>query len=112
MRKLRLFILGASCILMSGCMHISGGSAPSTKPLAAGSYRELGPARGEDCVYHLFGLIPLSNGNETKDAIADALTKQKGASALVNVSADTYTQYFILFSRHCTQVDGIAVAAN
>jgi hypothetical protein len=56
------------------------------------------------------GLIPLSDGNETKDAVADALKKTPGATALVKVSADTYSQHFILFARVCTQVYGVAVA--
>ncbi len=98
-----LFILG-------GCAHTTGGAAPSTIPLTAGSYHEIGPVRGQDCLYSVLGLLPVTSGNQTKDAIADAMAQAPGASALVNVSADTYFQYFILFSRTCTQVHGVAVA--
>jgi hypothetical protein len=110
MRKIFFMMLPLMCLLVSSCGHISGGVAPSTEPLVPGSYRELGPAQGQDCVYYLLGFIPLSDGNETKDAVADALTKAPGASALVKVSVDTYSQYFIVFSRVCTQVYGVAVA--
>ena len=91
-------------------MHTTGGVAPSTEPLVPGSYREIGPVQGQDCMYALLGFIPFTGGNETKDAVADALTKAPGASSLVKVSADTYSEYFIIFSRVCTQVNGVAVA--
>ena len=109
MRKLCLAVLPLIGIL-GGCGHISGGASPSTEPLTPGSYREIGAVRGEDCVGYLLGIIPLSDGNETKDAIADALRKSPGATALVKVSADTFSQHFIVYSRVCTQVDGVAVA--
>jgi hypothetical protein len=111
MWKKVLFVLALVCVV-AGCGHHTGGLAPSSEPLAPGSYTELGPVQGEDCVYHFLGLIPLSNGNETKDAVANALSKAPGATALVKVTADTYAQHFIIFSRVCTQVDGTAVAVK
>lgn len=94
---------------VTGCGHVTGGAAPSTEPLSPGSYREIGPVSGEDCVGYILGLIPISDGNETKDAIAAALTKAPGATALVKVTADTYSQNYIVYARVCTQVHGIAV---
>jgi len=111
MWKKVLFSLALVCVV-SGCAHYAGGVAPSSEPLNPGSYTEIGPVRGEDCVYYLLGLIPLSNGNETKDAIQNALTMAPGATALVKVTADTYAQHFILVSRICTQVNGTAVAVK
>ena len=92
-----------------GCMHHPGGIAPSTKPLAPGGYTELGKVRGQDCVYHLLGLIPVTGGNEMRNAVEDALRTKPLADALVEVTVDGYFQYFILFSRACTQVYGTAV---
>jgi hypothetical protein len=105
-------MLLAVAALFSGCGHISGGVAPSNIPLAPNSYNELGTVRGDTCVYYLLGFIPLTHGNETKDAVNDALRKIPGTTALINVSADTYSQHFIVFSRMCTQIDGIAVKAK
>lgn len=99
-----------SAVILSGCAHISGGVAPSNVPLAAGSYTVIGETRGNDCVYYLFGLIPVSGGNETKNAVAKAISNASGANALINVSADTYSQFFVLVSRTCTQVNATAVA--
>ena len=106
----KLLLLLASITLMSGCGHISGGVAPSNVPLAVGSYRELGDVKGTDCVYHLLGIIPLSSGNNTKKALNDAMRQLPGTSALINVTADTYSQHFIIFSKMCTPVEGVAVA--
>jgi hypothetical protein len=96
-------------ILVVGCMHHPAGVAPSTIPLAPGGYTVLGKVRGQDCVYHLLGILPVTGGNETRNAVADALDKKKIADALVEVTVDGYFQYFILFSRACTQVYGTAV---
>ncbi len=105
----KVSVLLAALALISGCGHISGGVAPSNVPLAPDSYKILGSVRGDTCVYNLLGLIPVTPGNETKNALADALNQKPGTIALINVTADTYSQYFIIFSRMCTQVDGIAV---
>jgi hypothetical protein len=99
-------------IMTAGCMHQPGGIAPSTKPLAPGGYTELGKVRGQDCVYHLLGFIPITGGNETRNAVADALHTKVIADALVEVTVDGYYQYFILFSRACTQVYGTAVESK
>jgi len=102
-------ILGAT---LSACSHISGGIASSTKPLDSDSYYPLGKVEGKDCSYALFGLIPLSGGNETKDALENALSILPNTTALVQVTSDTYSQYWILWSNTCTQVYGTAVTTK
>lgn len=106
---LRILVTLAIVACLAGCGHLSGGVATSNIPLAPGSYTELGQVRGDTCVYYLLGLLPLSGGNETKYALEDALRQKPQTNALINITADTYSQFFILFSRTCTQVDGIAV---
>lgn len=96
-------------LFIGGCMHHPAGVAPSTKPINPGGYTELGKVRGQDCVYYLLGILPVTGGNETRNAVADALDKKKLADGLVEVTVDGYFQYFILFSRACTQVYGTAV---
>lgn len=110
MKKL-LFVLAAMTLLI-GCGHTTGGVATSNIPLAPNSYTELGPVRGVDCVYYLLGFIPLTTGNTTKGAVNDALKQRAGATALINITADTYNMYFILFSKKCTQVYGTAVKSK
>jgi len=102
----------ASCALTTlliGCSHQSGGIAASTSPVVVGSYQTLGKVKGEDCVYSLLGMIPLSEGNETRRAIQHAISQKRGATDLINVTSDTYSQFFLLVGRTCTQVYGTAI---
>ena len=109
---LRLMGLALSLLLVSACAHHTGGVAASTIPLAPGGYTVLGNALGRDCVFHLFGLIPLTGGNTTHEAVRRALARSPGADALINVSADTYSQWWIVLTNTCTEVRGIAVSVG
>lgn len=106
----RLLAVVALALAATGCAHSTGGVAPSTMPLDPDGYRVLGDVAGQDCVYYILGILPVSGGNETHHAVADALRERPGAIALINVTADTYWQHFIVFARVCTQVRGTAVA--
>lgn len=98
--------------LLAGCMHLGGGIAPSNVPLEPGTYVELGPVHGDDCLYALLGILPLSGGNETRRAMEEALASKPGATALVNVTSDTFHQFWLILSRHCTEVHAIAVRSE
>lgn len=108
----KILIVTIVLTLLVGCGHVTGGVAPSNIPLAPNSYSELGPVQGADCVYYILGFIPVSGGNETKDALADALAQRPEATALINITADTYSMNFIVVSNICTQVNGTAVKAK
>lgn len=92
----KILITLAFSTTLSGCAHTSGGIAASNIPLAPGSYRILGKTEGSDCRYKLLGIIPLTGGNETNIALEDALTKIPGATALIQITSDTYSQHWIL----------------
>jgi hypothetical protein len=106
-----LFILAAS-LIAAGCAHQAGGVAPSTIPLEPGGYTVLEEVTGQDCMYALLGILPISAGNETKHAVESAIGKVDGADALIGVTADTYSQSFIVVTRVCTQVQGTAVRSG
>jgi hypothetical protein len=111
--KTMVMAVGLAAVLSTaGCFHHPGGIAPSTKPLAPNGYTVLGKVEGRDCVYHILGIIPVTDGNELKDAVDDAMKKKVYADALVDVTVDAYWQFFILFSRGCTQVYGTAVQSK
>ena len=106
-------LLLGSLLLLAGCSHYPGGIAPSTIPLAPGGYTVVTEkVHGSDCLVALLGILPVSGGNQTDNAIADALEEAPGATALVNVTSDAYSQYWILWSNTCTEVRGTAVTPN
>jgi len=105
-----LVLLMGAPVALTGCSHTSGGIAPSTIPLTPGGYTVLKKVHGHDCQVRLFGILPVSGGNETRRALETALRHAPEATALVNVTSDTFEQFWILFSRHCTEVFGTAVS--
>ncbi|MDF1564446.1 MAG: hypothetical protein P1V51_15485 [Deltaproteobacteria bacterium] len=108
----RLLLLGLALLTLGGCFHSAIGMTPSTKPLAPGGYEELGPAKGVDCLWLLFGVLPVSTGNTLQGATKQAIRDRKGADALIQVTADSFFQHYILVARSCTQVEGIAVRSQ
>jgi hypothetical protein len=109
---LRTLARVAVALAASGCLHYSGGIAPSNVPLDPDGYTVIGPAYGIDCRWGILGIIPLSGANETRRAVEQAIQSTPGADALVNVSTDTFGQYWLVISRHCTEVHAMAVQRN
>ena len=106
-------VLLAGLFVLAGCSHYPGGIAPSTIPLAPGGYTVVKEdVQGSDCRVALLGILPVSGGNRTDAAIREAILSAPNANALVNVTADAYTQYWILWSHTCTVVRGTAVTAR
>jgi hypothetical protein len=109
MRSVAILCLGL--LALAGCAHTPGGIAASTIPLEPGGYTVVREdVRGSDCQIALFGLIPVSGGNTTRAALHSALSRAPGATALVNVTSDAYSQFWILWSNTCTEVRGTAVS--
>jgi hypothetical protein len=100
-------LLGGLALAM-GCATTPGGIAPSTTPLEGRKYTVLGPTQGVDSRICLLGILPISGRNSLKGAIEKAV-RRKNADALIEVTADAYNQYWILFSKNATHVEGIAI---
>ena len=92
-------------ILLSGCTMIPGGVAPSNTPINGRNYTELGYAKETDSRIYLLGLLPISGSNTIRDAIEEAIDSKHG-DALINITVETYGQYWILWSRVATRVEG------
>ena len=112
MNSKQIIILIMIALSVTACARLSGGIAPSNIPVEPGSYQVLGDARGQDCTYYLLGLIPLQGKNTTSKAMDFALEPYPEAEALVGITSDTFSQYFILFSRACITVEGQAIVIN
>jgi hypothetical protein len=108
--RARLVLLAAA-LCTSGCIRSPIGMMTSSKPLAQGGYTELGPVEETDCLWYLLGFLPISAGNNMQSALVDA-TNQRHGDALIQVTAETYYQNFIVVSRYCTIIQGIAVRSG
>lgn len=109
MKRTLLVVLLA--LVSSGCFRSPIAMMPSTKPLAPGTYQELGPVEETDCLWLLFGILPISFGNDLQGAMRDAIA-QGGGDALVQVTAETYYQNFLIVGRYCSIIQGVAVRSN
>jgi hypothetical protein len=107
-KGLSLGLVGVAVCFMAGCATMPGGLAPSTTPLEGRSYKVLGYTEGTDSRICLFGLIPVSGGNHIRAAVREATRKING-DALIEVTVEAYSQYWILFSRDVTRVEGIGI---
>ncbi|HDL08260.1 MAG TPA: hypothetical protein ENG35_05925 [Desulfobacteraceae bacterium] len=106
--KLFFAVVVLPLVVTVGCAHMPGGIAPSSTPLEGKTYVELGEATGTDSAVYLFGLIPITGSNTTPDALSDALASSNG-DALINVTVESYCQYFFIVSRVVTTVHGNAI---
>lgn len=103
-----LFLVAVMTFLLVGCASMPGGIAPSNTPLHAKSYNIIGPTSATDSRFAILGIIPITGSNSTRDAV-DKAKENISADALIDITVESYTQFFILFSRTVTRVeaDGI-----
>jgi hypothetical protein len=101
------FLVGATA-----CTRMPGGIAPSNIPINPGQYTVLGPVEAQDCKVNLLMLIPVSGANNLNDAVQAALGRRPGTDALVNITVDRVSKFFILWTQTCTQVFATAVSLN
>lgn len=94
--------------VLAGCGTTPGGVAPSTTPLEGRNYTVIGKTVGTDSRIKLFGVLPISGSNTTRGGIESA-QRRVGADALIDVTVDGYYQYWILFSRDITRVEGLGI---
>jgi hypothetical protein len=95
-------------LLLSGCAMMPGGIAASTTPIEGRKYANLGRVIETDSRIYLLGILPVSGANTTRDAI-DTAVRRRGGDAMINVTVECYSQWWLLFSRYVTRVDGDVV---
>lgn len=103
-----LWAVSLLAVLTSGCIRSPIAMMTSTRPLEQNQYVELGPVEENDCIVYILGFIPVSSANNMQAAMRDAI-KKSGGDALIQVTAETFYQNFLFFSRYCTVIQGIAV---
>ena len=108
-RAIRAMLCGATAILLvAGCSHLPGGISDSTTPIDGREYDELGLVNTTDSRVLLFGFIPISGSNSIRAAMEKAI-RAKGADALIEVTVESYNQFWILFTRDVIKVEGRAI---
>jgi len=100
-----LFVMVILFSLLGGCASMPGGVAASTTPINGRNYTNLGEVTTGDSSIYLFGILPISDANDTRDAI-DAAVRSRRGDAMINVTVDAYTQWWILFTRRVTKING------
>ena len=107
--KSALFAVWSLLLLLAvGCAHTPGGIAPSTVPIEGRKYIELGPAKATSTAVYLFNFIPVSGSSSLRDAKYAAI-RSKGADALIDVTAESYSQFWIIFAKSTIMVEGTAI---
>jgi hypothetical protein len=104
----RLTMTGIASIFLTGCAHLPGGIAPSTTPINNRAYDVLGDVKGTDSRTLLLGILPISGPNTIQGAIDKAKAKM-GADALIDVTAEAYSSWWILWANTTTVVRGKAI---
>ena len=95
-------------LLAVGCAHTPGGIAASTVPIDGRNYMVLGPAKATSTAVYLFNFLPVSGSSSLRDA-KNAAIQSKGADALIDVTAEAYSQFWIIFSKSTIMVEGTAI---
>ncbi len=95
-------------LLASGCAHTPGGIAASTMPIDGRNYMVLGPAKATSTAVYLFNFLPVSGSSSLRDA-KNAAIRSRGADALIDVTAEAYSQFWIIFSKSTIMVEGTAI---
>jgi hypothetical protein len=105
---LKLFALIFMIIALTSCAHVPGGIAESTEPLNNRTYEELGKTEASDSRVSLFGIIPISNSNSIQKAV-DLAKEKIGADALIKVTVESYSQWWLLFTNDAIVVRGVGI---
>jgi hypothetical protein len=104
--KILLAILVVS--LLGGCIYRPGGIAPSNIPLEGRPYHMVGETGSTDSAIRIFGILPVSGSNTIRESL-DAAMRKRSADALIDITVEHYTQFWILFTRTVTAVRGTAI---
>ena len=92
-------------VVMAGCAMRPGGVTSSTTPIEGRKYVNLGRAVQTDSRVYLLGFIPVSGANYTRDAI-DKAVRSRGGDAMIDVTVEGFSQFWILWTRFATRVEG------
>jgi len=94
--------------LLGGCVNSPGGIAPSNIPLEGRSYHEVGETGSTDSSIWILGILPVTSSNRIRNCM-DAAMRKRSADALIDITVESYSQFWLLFVRYVTYVQGTAI---
>ena len=92
-------------VLISGCAMMPAGIAASSTPICGREFRQLGRVVASDTSMALLGVIPITGSSTIRDAL-DKGVKSRNGDAMINITVESYTWYFIVLSTHTTRIEG------
>jgi hypothetical protein len=95
---------------LTACIHSPVGLLDQTQPIPAGASLGSQPVSGQSCEYRFLGVFGFG-GNSIEEARNAALA-EANAVALVNVSIESNSVFWVLGTTVCVRVKGIPVAAS
>ena len=93
-------------VLLGGC-STPGAVAPSTLPIS-GEYVEVGPMDERTSCGYAFLMIPFGSPEPISETI-DAMIEARGGDALIKVSSESSSSFYLLGSSNCVTIRGIVV---
>lgn len=108
--RMTLVLLLSVGLVLSGCVSTPAGIAPSTKPLKAGGYVEMGPAKGQAFGMVILG-VPITELDPARTA-TDRAIENGGGDAMVNITVDQTVLNLFVVTLIWTNVHGTGVQSN
>jgi len=107
MNKPIVMALAGLCLGLLTACTTPGAVAPSTMPVT-GKYVELGPFEEVESCGYVFFVVPVGSPDHLSDMI-DKLVRSRGGDALIEVTSNSSTSWFLLGGSNCVQVRGKVV---
>jgi hypothetical protein len=104
-RMTGMAVLALGAALLAGCAMSPGGISASNVPIEGREYINLGRTSNSSSRVYLFSVLPVSSANTIRSAMDGAIRSRRG-DAMVNITVESFSQNWILFSRYVTRVEG------
>lgn len=102
----KIILIAAASAFLCGCTWTRPHLIVASNTPISGSYKIIGPASGESCETHLFGLFNMGTRSRLQAAIDEALEKSKG-DALIEITTDVTYSNYLLADTSCILVNAV-----
>jgi hypothetical protein len=107
--SLKLTLAAAGLLALAACVRTPTAVAASSTPLNGRAYEVLGPASASTRQSFILGLIPVQSKPQLLAETVEAARKQAGGDALIDITVETMTRKYVLWSTYTTEVHAKAI---